>query len=428
MKSPNDNTYGGIARVTFLVYLFFIFFGTSMPFQDRAEEVDDISTSNVVNQIVFTTLFLTSTACLFHKREKLFSFIKREKFLTLFLVWCTLSAFWSEYSFVSFKRLFQTFTTVTVSLAFLLDVANSDEALNYLKWIVYLYIPLTALSIVFIPGAIDPVHFTWRGLAVGKNYLGQAAIVSIIIAFFAMKSATAWEKPISLLILIISVVLLFGAKSTTSILTFAIIIMLGVIRTLDEFFVPLSIGRAFSIASLLFVIGVILSVHCLAPHAFNAIPQYFGKDISFTGRTDLWTDIFTQTKRHWLLGWGFAGFWVVGHPPVMQLYEEYIWLPNQAHLGYLDIWNETGLVGLLLFCAMVISYSIGLAKLKRPHFWNWILISALILNLQESTLFKQNLLTGVMFIFAYLALHAELLQRERAVRFSPLSADFHKSP
>ncbi len=81
-----------------------------------------------------------------------------------------------------------------------------------------------------------------------------------------------------------------------------------------------------------------------------------GKDLTLTGRTELWADIFRIAKTHLLFGCGFQGFWVVDALNIQALYQVYVWIPIQAHNGYLDILNETGLVGLTLFIIAVINF------------------------------------------------------------------------
>ena len=112
-------------------------------------------------------------------------------------------------------------------------------------------------------------------------------------------------------------------------------------------------------------------------------------------------------------GCGFGGFWVFDNINLVILYEDYVWLPRQAHMGYLDILNETGLVGLGLFLAMVVAFFKNLLNLGKPFFWKWFLIAALIINFQETTLFRPNILTGVLFIFSYLALYVDLIKHHR---------------
>ena len=140
-----------LAKASFFFFLFFMIFGTSLPFRDvrgEAADVYEVATSNVVNQIVYTLLFLSSSFTLLFKRKELVTVIRREKFLTLFLLWCLLSVFWSAVPFVSFKRLFQIITAYTVSIAFFLHIDSSEEIIKYFKVILSVYILITLPSIL----------------------------------------------------------------------------------------------------------------------------------------------------------------------------------------------------------------------------------------------------------------------------------------
>ncbi len=405
-----------IAKSAFLIYLFFVFFGTSLPFRDRATSVDEVGTSNIVNQILFTSLFLISSICLFPRRKELLQFIKREKFLTLFLLWCLLSVTWSDYSFVSFKRLFQILSSVTVILAFLFHLHSTDESLKYFKAILYIYIPLSFLSCLLIPGAIDPVNLTWRGLTAQKNWLGQAAIVSIIIWLYAMKRSSLPGKFISGTLLMLSLILLIGSWSMTSLLTFVLLACLFVLFSVDKVFRSLKIGKTFSLLIMISCLLLFISLYYLGFDLIASGLDRVGKDTTFTGRTALWIDILKIAQDRLLLGYGYGGFWVIQHDnlDLMSLYEKYVWLPNEAHLGYLDILIETGFVGLSLFILMVIFYFKNLLKLKQPPFGLWLIMAVLILNLQESTLFFSKILTGELFLFAYLVLYVEIINNDHS--------------
>jgi O-antigen ligase len=143
----------------------------------------------------------------------------------------------------------------------------------------------------------------------------------------------------------------------------------------------------------------------------------FGRESTFSGRIDLWDSIWRLAKEYLVTGCGFGGFWVVGSSTIDMLYKEFPWFPNQAHLGYLDILNETGIIGLLLFILMVIFYLFNLLKLDKPHFWKWFVICALLLNLSESTFITPHKLTGVLFFYSYLALYAEHLKISKSPEF-----------
>lgn len=408
-----QSIFARVAALSFVLFLFFALFGTSLPFQEKAQDVEDIGTSNIANQIIYSLLFLASCFALMPKIKELILFLRREKFFTLLLIWCFLSVIWSDFSFVSFKRVFQFFTVIMVILAVLLHSLSLDDILKSFKHIFAIYIILSLLAVVFIPEATDHRMGAWKGFTLQKNLLGQASLVAIIIWFHAFRSETRLGgKFFSFFMLSISLVLLFGAKSSTSLITFFILAMFAVLFLIDDLCKPIRFGRGVSALTMLSFLGIIFSVVLLAPNLTDSILGSFGKDITFTGRSVLWADIFEETKKHLFIGAGFQGFWVVENANVLALYEIYPWLPNQAHNGYLDILNETGLVGIVLFILVIMSYFRNLLKLNNPHFWKWFFIAAIIINITESTMFKPRHISGVMFVFSYFALYFELFRQE----------------
>ena len=100
---------------------------------------------------------------------------------------------------------------------------------------------------------------------------------------------------------------------------------------------------------------------------------------------------------------------------MLQLYQIYVWLPNEAHNGYLDIFNEVGLVGFGIFILIIINYFFNLNKLYNPTSWKWFIIATLIINLQESTIFRIGHLAGAMFVIAYLVLFWQLNNQEKNI-------------
>jgi len=115
-----------------------------------------------------------------------------------------------------------------------------------------------------------------------------------------------------------------------------------------------------------------------------------------------------EINKHLYLGTGYQGYWVVDNNSVLLLYNKYIWLPQQSHNGYLDIINETGLIGFIIFLGMIVNYFVNLTGLKKVHVWKWFILPTLLINFTESTLFRPGIITGTFFIFSYLALFAEL--------------------
>jgi len=405
--------YRILADVSFFLFLCFAFFGTSMPFQARNYDVQQIGSSNLINQVVYTLLFVISAISVLPKFNQLVELIKKERFLSLFLLWCTLSVIWSDYSFIAFKRLFQFYTIVIICLAVLLHHNSLSAIMKHFKVLLSFYLVITLIAVLTIPGASDPTSYSWRGLTPSKNLLGQSALISILIWFNSIRQGNLLNKLISVFMLIISLILLFGSLSMTSISVFFIIVSLAILFKIERsLFYKLGIGNSYSIMIFIAVGFTLLVTYYAAPEVLSTLPESFGKDATFTGRTELWNDIFQEAKNQFILGHGFNSFWGINNPNLYYLYQKYIWLPNQAHNGYLDILIDVGIIGLLLFIGLITNYFVNFRRLNKPHFWIWFFIAGLIINLQETTLFSPKHPSGIMLILSYLILFVELIRQQ----------------
>jgi exopolysaccharide production protein ExoQ len=398
-----------LAKLSFFVYVFFLFFRTSMPFQEEITYADDIVSSSLFNQLLFSSLYLMAIIGLLSKRQEIFDFVRKEKVLSLFLVWSFLTVFWSDYPTVSFKRWCRLFGMTIVFLSGLLHMESTDEAIDYFKIVLSIYLPLTLLSILFVPGATQWEFPAWRGLAPHKNMLGQFSLISLIIWTYAARQQSVKKKTVAILFLILSFVFLVGSKSTTSYFTFALLVFVAGLM-LSEKLLASPVKGIFSFIVVFSCLGIFLSIVYLAPDLLKSLLGTFGKDLTLTGRTDLWKSVFELTKKRLVFGYGFGGFWVAHSPMLEKIFAEQMWFPNQSHLGYLDILTETGIVGFIVFILIVISCFKNFLTLKTTYFWKWFVITALIVNISESTLFKVNELTGDLFILSYLALYVESMK------------------
>lgn len=408
-----------LAKFSFFVYIFFVIFGTSLPFQDRLAAIDEITTSNPINQFVFSILYIFSFFSLLSKKKQIIQFIKTEKFLSLFLFWSLCTVFWSDFFFVSLKRWLQIFGSVIIFLSALLNFSSLEEIQRYFRAIFIVYLPLTILSVIFIPGAIQWEFPAWRGLAPHKNYLGQIALFALIFWIFVTAVSNFRKKIFAFVFVGLSFIVYVGAQSTTCFVVGCFLLFLVTIRLFGKFLGPPEVQRFFFLMTTVAAFMIFFSVSYLAPDLLASFVELFGKDMTFTGRVDLWDWIFNISKEHLLLGCGFGGFWVMDSPHLAPLFEEFPWFPNTSHMGYLDILNETGIIGAGLLALMIIFYFKNIFKLERENVWKWFFISTLFLNIQETTLFLQNTLSGVLFIISYLALYSELFKnKKQGIKFN----------
>ncbi|MFV2014412.1 MAG: O-antigen ligase family protein, partial [Candidatus Heimdallarchaeota archaeon] len=391
--------------------MFFIFFGTRIPFAEKVKDVEDITTSNIVNQIVFSVLLIISLVTLVPQRNQIVSFFKREKFFLIFFIWSLLSIFWSQHPFVSTKRFIQFFTSITVSLAFLTYTRNSFEAIKILFSLLAVYVTLSLISVFIIPMAKDPFGL-WRGLTLHKNLLGQMGLISLVIFSYSLKYVNLKGKFFASSLILISLALMIGSRSSTSILTLLIVSLLSITLLTDQLFEPIGIGKVISTTISISLLSIIILIFVYASDIVEPILGSMGKDFTFTGRVQIWKLIWEEAQTHFLTGAGFQGFWVTDTAKFEELFNILNDIITQSHNGYLDIFNELGLIGAILFFLVLINYFVYSRKLKDSSIWNWFVLLAVIINLTETNFITPRSSIGVMFIFSYFAMFSDLFKQK----------------
>ena len=283
---------------------------------------------------------------------------------------------------------------------------KSTQALKFFYSILLVYTLLCFASIFAIPAAKDQFG-NWQGLASSKNGLGQISLISFIIFIIHFARNRKLTKILDFIAIILAFLLLIGSHSSTALLTLIILAILWFLFNVDDLFASIGLKKTVSITIITFSIVFVVLVLYFIPELLQPILGAAGKDLTLTGRLELWSDVWQYTKHYIIRGTGFRSFWVVDSPRMAEFYQEYVWIPIQAHNGYLDIINEVGLVGIGLFLIIIINYFNKLASYDVSQIWKWFAIMTIIINITESTFISPTSVTGVMFIFAYVALFTE---------------------
>ena len=326
-------------------------------------------------------------------------------------MWALLSVLWSDYSLIGFKRWIQIFGSYIICISAVIYLDN-ETLIKYFRFLSYTYLAISFVAIITIPEAsMDYMGSkVWRGLAPHKNLFGEIVLICTLISIFSIKYFNSKYWAIDYLMLVISLILLFGSKSMTSLL---VLFIIGFIAFSADPEKRLGFGNlskwlyfTFLSAIVFLVVSLVVIKPLLIKDIFNAL----GKNLTFTGRTELWTYIIQIAfgMSNPLLGVGYGSFWVYGSPHLNELYSLILDTPIQAHNGYVDLTIETGFIGLGLVLTMTIWYFYNLKKNNNVRYWSLFIIATLIINLQEATLFKVNAITGLLFIFSYVLLFSRL--------------------
>ena len=250
----------------------------------------------------------------------------------------------------------------------------------------------------------------WRGFTTNKNILGQIGVVSVILCYILYKHENLLRgKIIALGMSFLAIVFTVGSQSSTSFLAVLFLFGFGTVLSIDAVFKPMRIGRTISFIIIMSFLILIVGIISTFPEVTTIVPELFGKDSSFSGRSDLWTYLLTFgiRKINPLIGAGYGAYWVPESDRISSLYDVFIWLPNQSHNGYIDVFLATGYIGLILLIMILGYYFINFIKVQKPHPWFLFILVSIMINFQEATLLRFGKILNFIFMFSYLLLFVD---------------------
>ncbi len=74
-----------------------------------------------------------------------------------------------------------------------------------------------------------------------------------------------------------------------------------------------------------------------------------GKDLTLTGRTELWAAVINKIQERPLLGYGYSGFWQGWEGESAFVLQLVGWDAPNGHNGILDLWVDLGFLGVTVF-------------------------------------------------------------------------------
>jgi exopolysaccharide production protein ExoQ len=284
-----------------------------------------------------------------------------------FAVFCFISVFWSPAPSISLRTAIQYLSHLVCAVIALrtISIATLTRGATLGCAIVLTY------SLLFGSYHFDPLDGTYSfvGAFASKNQLGFYASLGLIFAYAGVaviRSSLRW-LPVAAATVLLSAYSLFASQSATSVITTLAILMVVVgLQLLGRFTPPM---RKLLFASGL-VIGVIGVTLALGMGAADAVLGVFGKDSTLTGRTYLWQQGIEAARQSPVFGVGYQGYWVRGFPEAERLWEEF-YIDSRGgfhfHNTYIETMVETGAIGTVLLCAILLASFIGHLKHLLHH-------------------------------------------------------------
>jgi exopolysaccharide production protein ExoQ len=357
----------------------------------------------------YFALIIAGVFALNKRQVSLSEVFRNNGWLTVFLLYCFVAVFWSDFPFVAFKRWIKVLGPPIMALIVITEPDPREAIKTLMKRCAYLVVPLSILFIKYYPEwgrSFDE----WsgmamnNGIAVGKNMLGADCL--ILGLFFFWHLLNTWRQPRDKarrneLLLIVGFGgmiwwLLRMAHSSTSNLSLLVGVVLVVL--LGRHFVKRNLIGTYLLVGL-----ALVAVSEIAFGLSQHVALAMGKDPTLTGRTELWQQLFGFHTNP-IFGTGFESFWLGDR--IRRFFELYRWHANEAHNGYLETYLNLGLLGLFLLIGVIISTFWKIRRELWQHF-EWgrfelgFFVAAVVYNWTEAG-FKT--LHPVWFVFYIIAL------------------------
>jgi O-antigen ligase len=132
-----------------------------------------------------------------------------------------------------------------------------------------------------------------------------------------------------------------------------------------------------------------------------------------------------------LLGHGLGGFWTEENPLLVNnLWEKHHWFPMHAHNGYLGVFLEIGIVGLVVLLLLIGATYIKISRLfatdyELARLKMAIFLAIILHNFSEASLCNQTHSLWFWFLFSAVALPSAIPHLHR--RFSPATGSYTDS-
>lgn len=375
---------------------------------------------SALDRIVLLILLCLGFIVVVKRKYNIADALKKNYWVTLFLIISLFSVLWSDMPFVSFKRWIKMLIPLVMAFVIATEADSFKAIQSLVRRTIYIHIPFSYILINYYPfwgrqygrwsGAL-----MWVGVSTQKNglaFLCMFAILYLSWTFIRRRDGTettvsSYQTYVEIFIFLLTILIFLGPNHTlTYSATSAVALIIG-LATLFLF----KWLRKFNVipgGNVLTIIVIMIIIYGTATPFVGGLMVYdpsstLGRDESLTGRTEIWSYLIPYALSHPILGHGFGGFWT----DVMREATS-----SHAHNGYLDTILDIGFIGLFILSMFLIVNCRAARNLMTQDFhwgilWFSFLMISVIHNIAESSVTSISGLMPTVLLFITMAFRAK---------------------
>lgn len=332
---------------------------------------------------VFLGVIALGIYILTKRRASLSEIVRNNPWMTAFVVYCFLAIFWADLPFVSFKRWIKVLGHPIMVLVLFTEPEPKEALLRLMKRFAYVLLPVSILWIKYFPH-LGRDTSEWGGvencgMMNSKNGLGGVSGLVALLFFWHCLQVLREEKSrsrrnelrLTAVLLLMTGYCLWQAHSATSWMA----LLLGALTML---FLGLRSVNKRLIGAYALAVILVLAVAQSLFDVYGIVVDLTGRESTIEGRGRLWSTLL-ETDTHPLFGAGFESYWIGERAEKIWAMPEFWWRPTQAHNGYLEIYLNLGIIGLVILIGLILAtfWKIG-HELLTDFAWGRLRLSFLV--------------------------------------------------
>jgi exopolysaccharide production protein ExoQ len=324
--------------------------------------------------------------------------------IVMLLALVLISLAWSLDPALTLRRAIASTGSTLIAYAVVVKL-SADEFHEATIWALGVVAVLSMLTVIIVPSfgihqANDPEAAqhagSWRGMYSHKNGLGR--LMAPMTALLIVCAPPRLPMAVRIVFLITGLALTLGSTSKQAIILLTLMVLAYPLIQYLQRQNALVLGVMLSFGLSLGAVSMLL----YEPIA-GTVLGWMGRDLSLTGRTDLWAVGIGETLEDQpLLGSGFAVGW---SGRILAILSRDI---GHAHNGYVALFVDLGFVGIGVFLMVAAQVVIRYFKLRywmQPRifiFFGLLLFYFFVINLVSSEILRRNDMPWILFVIATL--------------------------
>jgi O-antigen ligase len=417
-----------LAEKVFVVFTLFLSTTALIPILIEKED-PAAATQDAFSPILFLGIYIVTLLLIIQRWKSFVRVAQKNIWIWLVVGIVMASVFWSVAPDITHRRSILLLGTTLFGI-YLAMRYTLREQLQLLAWVCGIVIVLSFLLAIALPSyglmtfQEGGAHAgAWRGILPHKNILGRFMNLSAIIFLLLAISNSIFHRKYRWVLwagFVLSVALIILTTSKTALVVFlTLTIILPLYRALRGNYTQV-------VPSMIALVLVGGSAATLLLDNLPVIAGALGKDLTLTGRTDIWAVMLELISERPLFGYGFNAFWQGWDNEVTAyIWRTLEWESPYGHNGFMDLLAELGISGLAVFflsyvtaCIRAIMW-LRMTKTVEGLLPLMYLTFIFIYNITESSLLITNSMLWILYVSIIFSM---ALESEQAKRYSYASA------